>query len=75
MGAMAGRDGFPSQEPERDESDGVSSLPLRDVSESVRMGMEDLTAVSAMGDMRAIVADLVVRGAVTVMVLAFRIEK
>ena len=71
IGAMAGREGVSSQEPEREESDGLSSLPLRDVSESVRTGMEDLTASFWTGDMRAIAADLVAKGTATVMVFGF----
>ena len=68
MGAIDGRgtDAEVASHPESDESE---ASPLRDVSESVRTGNMEGTA-SATGDMSAMVADVVVTGAATVM-LAF----
>lgn len=59
MGAMEGK--AVTSHPERDESE---ASPFSDVSESVRMGTIEGTA-SGTGDMRAMVADEVVTGAVT----------
>lgn len=63
MGAMEGR-AVATSHPESEESE---ASPFNDVSESVRIGTIEGTT-SATGDIRAMVADEVVTGAVTAMV-------